>query len=813
MLASLRQDLSYAIRSFARTPVLTATVILSIALGIAANTTVFSIVNELLIKDMPVRDPGRLFVLEAGGSPSASIPAYLELRDQTGEIFEGLSAHSLIPVSANISAQGNPQRVWGLLVSGNYFSVTGVKPVFGRGILPSDDEVRGRDAVVVLGYGLWRRLGADPEVVGKRVIISGMPYSVVGVAPAGFLGTDRAIVSEFWIPLAMRTHLAQDIAKTDMNRNCQWLEITGRLRPGISKTQAEAAAGVVCTRMSNQREQDRRPVIVTLFRVGYFPVLQDLLNMLMLALSIVVGLLLLIACANVANLLLARAATRQHEMSVRLSVGASRMRIVRQLLTESLLLAVTGAALGFLLAIPGTAMLARVQPPFGIPMRFDFSPDLRVLAFTTALAVLTSILFGLAPALAGVRVGLAQAIRRSGWGGGFSHRRLAATLVVFQVALSLILLTAAGLFLRSLQSAASIDVGMKGEGALMMAIDPKGQGYPASKAKSFFLDLQRRIEAIPGVESMGYVDLPPLSMACNNEEYFDADRAGGPRVAGNTLHVGAHYFGASGIPLLRGRDFDTLRDDQAAVTIVNLSLARRLFETENPIGRHVRVGNDAGGGRVYEVIGVVGNAKAETLGEGEVACMFDYFSDFDGALSMFGVTMVVRAGGNPLRVLKEVRQQVDALDRDLPLFNVETLSHHIDEALLLPRVSGALFGMFGSIGLLLAVVGLYGVMNFAVRTRTREIGIRLALGARPLTVGRAVLWQGSALAGIGLVLGLAMAFALSRFTASLLYGIAPTDPVTFVGMPLMLAVTSLAILVPPVRRASRVEPMAALREE
>ena len=814
MLDSLRQDLTYAVRSFARTPALTATIIVSIGLGIAANTTVFSIVNELLIKDMPVRDPGRLFVVEPGGRPTVSIPVYLEFRDQTDRVFEGLAAHSLFPVAANISTRGSAQRVWGLLVSGNYFSVTGVQPLLGRGLLPSEDEVRGRDAVVVLGHGLWRQLGADSGVVGKRVILSGAPYTVVGVAPPGFFGTDRGVVSEFWAPLAMRTHLAQDIASIDTNRNCQWLEMTGRLRPGIRREQAVAALNVVYSRMVIQHERNRRPEPVALFRVGYFPILQTMLNQLMAALAIVVGLLLLIACANVANLLLARAASRQHEIGMRLAIGASRARIVRQLLSESVLLATAGAALGFLLAVPGTAALARVQPPLGIPMRFDFSPDLRVLAFTTALAVLTGILFGLAPALTATRGSLMCAIRRTGWGGGgFRHSRLASTLVGVQVALSLVLLTAAGLFLRSLQNAASIDVGMKGQGALMMAIDPKGQGYTPDKAKRFFLGLQQRVEAIPGVEAMGYVDLPPLSLAVSNADFLDADRATGQRVSGDTFHVGAHYFAASGISLLRGRDFDAQRDDRAAVAIINQALAKRLFDTENPIGRHIRVGDEPGSKNVYEVIGLVRNAKAETLGEGEVACMFQYFSDFDGAQTIFGVTMMVRTSGDPLRMLNAVRQQVDALDRDLPLFNVETLAHHIDEALLLPRVSGALFGVFGSVGLLLAVVGLYGVVNYSVRTRTREIGIRMALGARPFTVGGAILRQGLGLVGAGLVIGLAAAFALSRFTASLLYGVVPTDPVTFLGVPAILVVASLAAVLLPARRACRIEPMVALREE
>jgi predicted permease len=812
---SLRQDLSYALRSFSKTPAVTATIVVSIALGIAANTTVFSIVNELLMKDLPVGDPARLYIMEPGRRPSASIPAYLEFREQTGQVFEGLAAHSLFPVAANLSAGGSAQRIWGLLVSGNYFHVTRAPLLLGRGILPSEDQVRGRDAVVVLGYGLWRRMGGDAEIVGKRVTLSGASYTVVGVTAPGFFGTDRAILADFWAPLARRTHLAQDVASNDTSRNCQWLQMTGRLRPGISREQATAAASVVYGHMVAERERGIRYAPVSLVRAGYLPLLQDMLNPLVAALAIVAGLLLLIACANVATLLLARAAARQQEIGLRLALGASRGRIVRQLLSESVLLSSAGAGLGFLLAVPGTAVLARVQPPLGIPMRFDFSPDLRVLAFTTALAVFTGILFGLMPALTGTRGSLTNAIRQTGWGGGgFRRSRLAGMLVGAQVALSLILLVAAGLFLRSLQNAASIDTGLRGEGALMMAVDPKGQGYTAEKTKRFFLALQQRVEALPGVQSMGYVDLPPLSMAVSNGEFFDASRPAGKSLPGDTMQVGGHYFAASGIALLRGRDFDAQRDDKAAVAVINQAMAERLFGGENPIGRHVREGDGASGKSVYEVIGVVRNAKVETLGEGEVACMFRYLSNFDGGFSTYGVTMMVRtSGGDPRRLAHAVQREVTALDRDLPLFNVETLEDHIDEALLLPRVSGALFGAFGSIGLVLAVVGLYGVVNYSVRTRTREYGIRMALGARPSRIAGTIVGQGLVLVGAGLALGLPVALALSRFTASFLYGIVPTDAVTFLGVPAVLIAAFVAAILLPARRASRIEPMTALRNE
>jgi putative ABC transport system permease protein len=813
LLSSLRLDVTYAVRSFLKTPSLTVTIIISIALGIGANTMVFSIVNELLVRDLPVRDPSQLYVMEPAGRPSSSFPAYLDFRDQTDNIFEGLAAHSLIPVAANISTGGGAQRVWGLLVSGNYFQVTGAPILLGRGIIPSEDQARVQNAVVVLGYGLWRNLGADPEIVGKHIVLSGAPYTVVGVAAPGFFGTDRGILSEFWAPLGMRTHLAQDVALNYMNRNCSWLEMTGRLRPGVSRQQAVAAANVVYARMHAQYEKGRTFEPVGLFRVGYLPILQAILQPLMMALSIVVGLLLLLACANVANLLLARAASREQEIGVRLALGASRGRVVRQLLSESVLLSGTGALLGFVLAVPGTAALAKVQPPLGIPIRFDFSPDVRVLSFTAALAVLTGILFGLAPAFTATRGTIMSAMRQGARGGNFNRGRLMQILVGLQVALSLILLIAAGLFLRSLQEAASIDVGLKGNGALMMAVDPKGQGYSQERMKRFFSDLQQRVEAIPGVKAIGYVDLPPLSLAVSNADFYDADSAESKRAAGDTMRVSAHYFAATGISLLAGRDFDPQRDENSAVAIINQETAHRLFGAGNPIGRHIREGGDPGTGNVYEVIGLVRNAKVETLGEGDVPCMFRYLSDFEGGFSLYGVTMIARSSGDPGQLATAVQREISNLDRELPLFNVKTLDRHINDALLLPRVSGALFGLFGSVGLILALVGVYGVVNYSVRTRTREIGIRMALGASPLSVAGSIVNRGLALVGAGLGLGLVVALMLSRFTASQLYGVSPTDPVTFFGVPVILFAASLAALLIPACRAARIEPMTALRDE
>lgn len=812
MLNSLRQDVAYALRAFGRIPGLTAAIIISIGLGIAANTTVFSMINALLLRDLPIREPNRVLTI-ATESGTFSLPDYLAFRDQSKSVFEGLAAH--FPFApANLNAGGNPQRIWGQLVSGNYFSALGIQPYLGRGILPFEDEVKGRNPVVVLGYGLWRRLGGDQAVIGKTVVMSGAPYTVVGVAPPGFFGTDRIFASDFWAPLAMRGHLAKEIVRDgDMSRSAHWLEVAGRLRPGVTREQAIAALNVINARIYAEHEKNRKAPPVEAHRVGYIPGVQNLITLLMTALMIVVGLVLLIACANVANLLLARAASRQQEMGIRLAVGASRGRLVRQLLTESVLLSAGGAVFGYLLAIPGIAALGSFQPPLPLPIVFDVSPDWRVLVFTTVLAVFTGILFGLAPALTGTRGSLTGAIRQTGWGGrGVRRGHMAGVLVAVQVTFSLVLLVGSGLFVRSLQKASSIDIGMKPEGVLLLSVDPKTQGYDQERTVQFYRQLDERVTALPGVQSMSYVDILPLSLAANSDTWRDADHNDGRQAGANRFAVGPHYFETIGIAMVRGRDFSPQRDYKAAVVVINEALAKRLFGNEDPLGRHMQRGDAKD--QVFEVIGVVRNAKAESLGEAEKACVFSYLpSNFDDALTFFGTTLLVRTRGDAARMTRAIQEQVHALDRDMPVFAVETMTHHVEEAMLIPRLCAGLFGLFGTIGLVLAVVGLYGVVNYSVRTRTREIGLRLALGARAPSVAAMVAREGLRLVIIGVALGLGVSFLLSRAVASLLWGISATDALTFVGVPAVLVMAAFIAVLLPAWRASRIEPMAALRYE
>ena len=811
---TLRQDVRYALRTLAKVPGFTVVIIISIALGIAANATVFSVANGLLWGVLPVKDPGRLVAFSEGNS--FSYPDYIDYRDQTTGAFEGLSAHfPFIP--ASIGGSGEPERVWGQVVSGNYFSLLGVTPALGRAILPEEDQVFGRDAVVVLSHALWqRRFGSDPAILGRTVVLNGQRYSVVGVAPAGFYGTDRGIVSDFWAPLAMTEQLMPDLTKDEArtHRDSQWVMLNARLKPGVSRAQAVAAVNVVKKRIDDTYRKDqkehRRPITLETAG-GLIAGSATPAASLMAVLMVVVGLVLMVACANVANLLLARATGRQKEIAIRLAMGASRRQLIRQLLTESLLLALAGAGVGFLLAAGAARAISRFELPMPFPIVFDFNVDGRVLAFTAGLSLLTALLFGLAPALRATRLDLLGALKNEsavfGRAGRFGMRN---TLVVVQVALSLVLLASAGLFLRSLRNASSIDIGMKPDNILLMAFDPQQHKNSREKTQQFLSQLRERVSALPGVRSVSFLDSVPLSIGGTSYN-FDVDAAKDrPQQSANAdvYNVGSGYFQTLGIPLLRGRDFNIHTDDQH-VAIINETMAGHLFPNQDPIGRLMRAEKTP-----YTVIGVARNSKSRTLGEEPANCAYLFIEAApETVFSFYGISTAVKTSVNPLRLARPVRDQIAALDPNMAVFNTETMQEHVNKSLLLPRLSALLLGIFGAVGLTLAAIGLYGVMSYSVRRRTREIGIRMALGARPGTVLKMVLGQGLLLTGVGLAIGLGIALGLGRFTASLLYGISGTDLLTFVTVPAVLLAVAVVAIVVPAFRAAHVEPTTALRYE
>jgi len=803
-------DLRYALRGIRKNPGFTAVVAVSIALGMAANTTVFSMVNGMLLGTLPVRDPGGLYGFSGGRT--FSYPDYRDFREGCGAVFEGLAGHFPLAPASLAGAGPAAERVWGQLVSGSYFQVTGAPVALGRGIIPEEDAIPGRDSVVVLGSALWRRrFGADPAIIGRTVFLNGHRYTVVGVTAPGFHGTDRGIVSEFWAPLAMTAGFTPELVKEKESRNATWIVINGRLRPGVSRQQAVAAMNVVYTRIHQTYHKNQRLEPVTLTAAGGIVGGQESIAGFMTLLMVVVGLVLLVACANVANLMLARAVGRQQEIGIRLAVGAGRGRLVRQLLTESVLLAGIGAAGGFVVAFFAARALSSFRLPIPIPIAFNLTPDLRVLAFTAALAVFTGLLFGLAPAIAASRPDLVATLKNAGPSfGRFRRLGLRNLLVGLQVTLSGVLLIGAGLFLRSLQNAFSLDLGIRPENVLMMAVDPKTSGYSQERFREFLRQFEARVTALPGVRSTAAMDILPLSMAQNGDRFRDASVDSAKGTSANVFAVTTRYFETIGTPLLRGRDFSPTRDLQNPVAVVNQTLARRIFGAGDPMGRRII----SGGGRSYEIIGIAGDSKSVTLGEETTACVYQYLPrDPDQVLSLLGLTLLVKTSGDPAPMTLRVRQQIEALDPHLAVFNVDTLTHHVSKAFLVPRLCAVLFGVFGLIGLTLASVGLYGVVSYSVRSRTREIGIRMALGARAAGIVRLVVQQALAIVTAGLVLGLGLAFGLSRFTASLLYGISATDAVTFVGVPLVLLAAALLAVLLPARRAAAVQPMSALRFE
>jgi predicted permease len=813
-MGNLLQDLRYTLRTLFKAPGFSFVVILSIALAFAANATVFSVANGLLWGVLPVRDPGRMVMFSEGNS--FSWPDYLDYRDQTTAIFAGgIAAHfPLIP--ASIGGKGAPERVWGQSVSGNFFPTLDVPMTLGRSILP-DDDTASRDHVVVLSSGLWRRrFAADPNILNRDVVLNGGHYTVVGIAPPGFYGVDRGITSEFWVPLAASEEMLPDLISDGSlrtERNNQWLMLNARLKPGVTRARAVTAVDVVKKRLDDAwHKDDKTHEKITLqIAGGLIAGSATPAFTLMAVLMIVVGLVLFVACANVANLLLARATGRQREIAIRLAIGAGRRQLVRQLLMESFLLALAGAAVGFVLAAAAARAISSFQLPLPFPVAFDFNVDWRVALFTLGLSAVTALVFGLVPALRASRPDLVGSLKEGSAGFGRSPRsRMRNTLVVVQVSLSLVLLTTAGLFLRSLGNASSIDIGFKPANLLIMSMDPKLQNYSHDKNVQFLSQLHDRVAALPGVRSVSFVGVVPLSIggATNN---FAVDVAQGhPAQNDNAIvdTIGAGYFQTMGTPLLRGRDFAP-HIDGASTAIINETMAAHMFPGQDPIGRTLRHDQTR-----YTIIGIARNSKFRTIGEKPSDIAYLYLNGApEKANSFFGTTILVKTSMDPRALTSSVRDQIAALDPNMAVFNTETMQQHVDKSLLLPRISSLLLGIFGAIGLTLAAIGLYGVMSYSVRRRTREIGIRMALGAKRPTVLRMILRQGLVLTAIGLAIGLAIAVALGRFTASVLYGTSGTDLLTFVTVSLVLVATAVAAVLIPAVRAAHVEPTTALRCE
>jgi len=824
MIADLWQDLRFGVRMLLKQPGFTLVAILSLAFGIGANTAIFSLVDKVMLKKLPVVEPDRLVIVSAsnaqGISRTFSYPDFADYRNGN-QVFDGLVCYTQRALT--LTEGGQSERVEGMIVSGNYFTALRVQPALGRGFLPEEDKTRGTHPVIVLGYGLWqRRFGADPGLIGKQVNLNSYSFTVVGIAPPEFTGTVPGVVPDVYVPVMMQG-LVSPSWKFDplfgpRSRNLSWLEVAGRLRPGVSREQAAAAMTVLGSQIAKAHPNaDGTPRFEPKFMVedgsrGNTVLLRDLrfpLQMLMAT----VGLILLIACANVANLLLARASTRQKEIAIRLAIGAGRGRLLRQLLTESLLLSTLGGGAGLALAASISGWVVSYTPPNNFStLTLDNRLDWRVLGFTLAISLLTGILFGLAPALSASRPDLISALKDEANLLGNRMRRLSLRnlLVVGQVALSVIVLVGAGLCVRSLLKLQSINAGFDAVKVLVMSTDVSLSGYDKERGLRFYEELLERLKLLPGVEAVSLGAQVPLgggiSSLLKAEGYVPKS---GEDLSSNFNIIGPDYFRTMKIPLLQGREFNASDTTTAPqVVIVNETAARRFWPDQSPIGRRLILGRTPDE-EIREVIGVVKDSKYRELTEDVRPTTYvPLAQDYRANMSLH-----VRTIGEPESMLATVRSEVQTMDANLPVYNIKTLEEQRNSSLYTSRLAATLLTVFGVLALLLAAVGLYGVMAYTVNRRTREIGIRLALGAQSHNVLRQVLAEGMGMVAIGLALGLGGAIAATRLVAGFLYGVTATDPLTFAGAALLLAGVALLANYLPARRASRTNPLIALKSE
>jgi predicted permease len=810
-MANFYQDLSYSIRRLSKTPSFVLAVVLAIALGIAANSTIFSMVSRFVLRPAPVGNPDTLMSLHTTHDGDQccnnfSWPLYNDVREQSHS-FSGVAAYyELLP--ASIGGRGEPERIWGQAASANYFDVAQLPMRLGRGFVAGEENAQ----VIVLSERVWQhRFGGDPGILGKPVTVSGHPFTVVGVAPRGFHGLDLILDPEFWVPLGNVEQLAPNVPSRT-SRDFHWLDVIGRLGPGVTRAQASAELATMAQRLAKAYPDTDKGGGFLIGQAGSLPPRDRSIVLLFLTvLSVVVLLVLATACANVANLMLIQTASRQREMAVRISLGASRGALLRQMLMESVLLALGGGVVGTLISLWATSALSAFQVPAPVPLDISLSVDWRVVLYTFVLSVVTGFLCGLVPAWIASRPVLTRALKGEDALARPGRRiTLRNSLAVAQIAISLVLLSAAGLFLRSLAGASSVDIGFRSRNVVMVSVDPRIHGYSPERTTQFLALLRERVAAMPGVVSVAATDSVPLSGGNRSDAlHADGQPQNGPDPGVELYMATPGYFETLGIPRLMGRDFGNESPTAPKVAIINEALAEHLYGRSNPIGRTL-----SGGGATYHIIGVVKNIKSRSYGEETRYVLFRSLAQNTGSdPSFLGYQLLVQTSGDQGAVIQATRAQIRALDPNMAVYGVETMREHLSKALFLPRLAGTLFGVFGFIGLTLAAVGLYGVISYSVAHRTHEIGIRLALGAPLSAIRGLVLRQGMSLIVIAIAIGMPAAWFAAKFSRSFLYGVRPHDPITFLAVPLFLAAIALVACWVPARRASKTDPQTALRYE
>ena len=813
-MSTLIADIRYSFRSLLKNPGLTLAAILSLGLGIGANTTIFTWVQAVLFRPIPLAaDPSSIRIAamqnREGQTRSWSYPNFVDFRDRT----KMLDIVGQDDQTFNIAVDDTAERAWGALVSGNYFEVMGIRPAAGRFFTAKDDVTPGGHPLAVLSYANWqRRFAGDPAVIGKQVTINNTPITIIGVAPEGFIGSFLGVSSAAWVPMAMQKEM---MGGDRMNqRGNGWFQSIVRLKPGVSAEQAQAEASSIMAQLEQEYpdfNEGRRLRIVQTWEApfGAGTVLAPLLGVL----SVLVALVLVIACANVANLLLSKAVSRRREVAVRLSLGASRTRLIRQLLTESFLLAIVAGITGVVMAYWTMDVIMAFVPPVDMPIDLGLRMDTTTLLFALGVSMVTGLVFGLAPALQASSNQTINALKEEGrsGSGGRTTGRLRNALVVAQVAVCLVLLVGATLFLRSFIAAQSLSPGFDASHVVTASMDMFPSGYTGDRHREFQRRAIEAVQAVPGVESAAFGSRLPLGFGGNNstsvgvEGYVPRENE---EIVINYSTIGPNYFETMGIPIRQGREYndtDTLQSPRTLV--INETMAKRYWPEGKALGGKIRLGQN-----LAEVIGIVADSKYSSINERPLAQLFFPMSRSETST----LRLFVKTAGDPAPLVAEVRNAIRGIDATLPVYDARTLNEHMQIAVFAQRMAANLLGAMGVLALLLAAIGLYGVMAYAVSQRTQELGIRLALGASPGSLLGMIVGQGMKLTVIGLAIGLAIAlgaFGSIGAVRSLLPGISPMDPITFVTVPIVLGSIALLASWIPGRRAGKVDPLVALRYE
>lgn len=818
----LWRDVNHVLRKLAKSPSFVLTVVASLGFGIAANAVIFSMVSRLLLQGPPVGNPTSLLDIHPTYNHGqvilgASFPLYDDLRDQTRS-FSGIAAYDdLLP--ASIEGRNVPERVWGQSVTTNFFDVAQLPMTLGRGFA-NDEE---HSPVVVLGYQLWkRRFLGDTAIVGKGVLLSGRTFTVIGVGRPGFHGISPLLNPEFWVPLGEREQLApigerERIAPESLQnhgaRSMHWLGVIARLKAGQSRTQANAELDALARRLAIAYPDAEKDLGFETEQAGMLlKSAKAIFGEVLVMLTVVALLVLCIACSNVANLLLVHGVARHKEMAIRISLGATRIQLLWPMLLESALLALGGGGFGVLLCIGALHFLSLFHLPMAVPINLSLNIDWRVVLYAFLLSTGTGFLCGIGPALIASRPTLPKSLKGESSLAPLGRCSMRNILAVMQISLCLVLLCTAGLFLRSLFNAARLGTGFRSSGVLMMSIDPQHNGYKKDQIVQLLTRLRERIQRLPGVMSVAYTDAVQLSMSVPQAEFDIASETKSPQRAttSDLYQVSASYFDTMGIARIAGRDLNAVDPNIPKQAVVNEAFVQRMFRGRNPMGERVVAKKTT-----YEIVGVVRNTKSRSIGESEEKpILYGSLEQNIGTNdTVLGYSLLVHYSGNPAELAAAMRNEVHAEDPALAVFNEKRMEEHLSDALILPHVAATVFSVFGFVGLLLATVGLYGVMSYSMSRRMHEIGIRLALGASREGVQWLIVRQGMFLSGIALAIGLPIALAASKLAASALYGVAPYDRVTFTMVPIFLVFVTLVACWIPARGVATVELQTALRCE